>query len=94
LICIGGEYSRTHDSWIGLPALEMINSFSVDLAVVSTSAMTATMTYHQEQEMVTIKRAMREAGAVSVLLMDHSKVGRNALHRLEGVESFDHVVLT
>lgn len=94
LICIGGEYSRTHDSWIGLPALEMIGGFSVDVAVVSTSAMTGTMTYHQEQEIVAVKRAMREAAALSVLLMDHSKVGRSALHRLESVERFDHVVLT
>lgn len=94
LICIGGEYSRTHDSWIGLPALEMINGFSVDVTLLSTSAMTATMTYHQEQEIVAVKRAMREAGALSVLLMDDSKVGRSALHRLAGVDSFDHVLLT
>lgn len=94
LIGVGGEYSRTHDSWIGLSALEMIKSFSVDLTLVSTSALTGTMTYHQEQEMVAIKRAMREAGSVSVLLMDHSKVGRSALHRLDPVHSFDHVVLT
>ena len=94
LICIGGEYSRTHDSWNGLPALEMIGGFSVDVAVLSTSAMTATMTYHQEQEIVAVKRAMREAAGLSVLLMDQSKVGRSALHRLEGVASFDHVVLT
>ncbi|NLU70292.1 DeoR/GlpR family DNA-binding transcription regulator [Streptomyces sp. HNM0574] len=94
LICIGGEYSRTHDSWLGLPALEMISSFSVDLSVLSTSAMTAGMTYHQEQEIITVKRAMRKAGAKSMLLMDHSKVGRSALHRLEPVDSFDHVLLT
>ncbi|MET9861664.1 DeoR/GlpR family DNA-binding transcription regulator [Streptomyces smyrnaeus] len=94
LIGIGGEYSRTHDSWIGLSALEMIKSFSVDLTVVSTSAITGTMTYHQEQEIVALKRAMREAGSVSVLLMDHSKVGRSALHRLDPVRAFDHVVLS
>ncbi|MEU5833155.1 DeoR/GlpR family DNA-binding transcription regulator [Streptomyces diacarni] len=94
LIGIGGEYSRTHDSWIGLSALEMIKSFSVDLTLVSTSAMTGTMTYHQEQEIVALKRAMRLAGSVSVLLMDHSKVGRSALHRLDPVDTFDHVVLT
>ncbi|MGY1437337.1 DeoR/GlpR family DNA-binding transcription regulator [Streptomyces reniochalinae] len=94
LIGIGGEYSRTHDSWIGLSALEMIKSFSVDLTLVSTSAMTGTMTYHQEQEIVALKRAMRLAGSVSVLLMDHSKVGRSALHRLDPVDAFDHVVLT
>ncbi|MBO8188269.1 DeoR/GlpR family DNA-binding transcription regulator [Streptomyces spirodelae] len=94
LISIGGEYSRTHDSWIGLSALEMIKSFSVDLTVVSTSAITGTMTYHQEQEIVALKRAMREAGSVSVLLMDHSKVGRSALHRLDPVSAFDHVLLS
>ncbi len=89
LIAIGGEYSRTHDSWIGLSALEMIKSFSVDLTVVSTSAITGTMTYHQEQEIVALKRAMRESGSVSMLLMDHSKVGRSALHRLDPVQEFD-----
>lgn len=94
LICIGGEYSRTHDSWLGLPAVEMISGFSVDVSLVSTSAMTATMTYHQEQEIITIKRQMRESGTVSVLMMDDSKVGRSALHRLAGVEEFDHVLLT
>lgn len=94
LISVGGEYSRTHDSWLGLSAQEMIESFSVDVTLVSTSAMTATMTYHQEQEIVAIKRAMREAGSTGVLLMDGSKVGRSALHRLDRVDSFDHVVLT
>ena len=94
LILVGGEFSRTHDSWIGLSALEMIKSFSVDVTVVSTSAMTSEMTFHQEQEIVAIKRAMREAGSLSVLLMDHSKVGRSALHRLDPVSAFDHVVLT
>jgi DeoR/GlpR family transcriptional regulator of sugar metabolism len=94
LICVGGEYSRTHDSWIGLPAQEMIAGFSVDVAMLSTSAMNATMTYHQEQEIVVVKRAMRQAAETSVLMMDRSKVGRSALHRLEGVEAFDHVLLT
>ncbi|MFD7505048.1 DeoR/GlpR family DNA-binding transcription regulator [Streptomyces sp. NPDC059850] len=94
LICVGGEYSRTHDSWIGLPAIDMISGISVDLTVLSTSGMTAGMTFHQEQEIVSIKRAARQAGATSVLLMDHSKVGRRALHRLESVDSFDHVLLT
>lgn len=94
LISVGGEYSRTHDSWIGLPALDMISGISVDLTVLSTSAMTAAMTFHQEQEIVSIKRAVRRAAAKSVLLMDHSKVGHRALHRLESVDSFDHVLLT
>lgn len=94
LICVGGEYSRTHDSWIGLPAQEMIGDFSVDLAMLSTSAMNATMTFHQEQEIVMVKRAMRRAAGTSVLMMDYSKVDRSALHRLDKVDAFDHVLLT
>lgn len=94
LISIGGEYSRTHDSYIGLPAQEMISSFSVDIAIQSTSAMDAAMTYHQEQELVMVKRAILAAGTVNVLLMDAGKVGHTALHRFASVQSFDHILLT
>ena len=93
LICIGGEYSRTHDSYIGLPCQEMINGLSVDLMFLSTSAMNAQMTFHQEQEIVLVKRAMIHCAATRVLMMDASKVGRAALHRLAPVADFDHVLL-
>lgn len=94
LIGVGGEYSRTHDSYIGLPAQEMIAGFSVDVAIQSTSAMDGEMTYHQEQELVTLKRTIMAAGSTNVLLMDASKIGRTALHRFTGVQSFDHILLT
>ncbi|MEU6131159.1 DeoR/GlpR family DNA-binding transcription regulator [Saccharopolyspora sp. NPDC047091] len=93
LICIGGEYSRTHDSYIGLPCQEMINGLSVDLMFLSTSAMNAQMTFHQEQEIVLVKRAMIHCATTRVLMMDASKVGRAALHRLAPVADFDHVLL-
>ena len=94
LIAVGGEYSRTHDSYIGLPAQEMISRLSVDIAIQSTSGIDGTMTYHQEQELVMVKRAILAAGNTNVLLMDDSKVGRTALHRFAEVSAFDHVLLT
>ncbi|WP_243795638.1 DeoR/GlpR family DNA-binding transcription regulator [Saccharopolyspora gloriosae] len=93
LISIGGEYSRTHDSYIGLPCQEMINGLSVDLMFLSTSAMNAQMTFHQEQEIVLVKRAMINSAGTRVLMMDASKVARTALHRLAPVADFDHVLL-
>lgn len=93
LIGLGGEYSRTHDSYLGLPCQEMIRSFSVDIVFLSTSAMNAEMTFHQEQEVVLIKRAMLSSAATKVLMMDSSKVGRAALHRFAPVNDFDHVLL-
>ncbi|QUH04310.1 DeoR/GlpR transcriptional regulator [Saccharopolyspora erythraea] len=93
LIGLGGEYSRTHDSYLGLPCQEMVSSFSVDIVFLSTSAMNAQMTYHQEQEIVLVKRAMLESASTRVLMMDASKVGRAALHRFAPVSAFDHVLL-
>ena len=94
LIAVGGEYSRTHDSYIGLPAQEMISGFSVDVTIQSTSAIDGSMTYHQEPELVMVKRAILAAGNTNLLLMDDSKVGRTALHRFTEVKDFDHVLLT
>lgn len=93
LIGIGGEYSRTHDSYLGLPCQEMVSGFSVDILFLSTSAMNAWMTFHQEQEIVLVKRAMLRTAATKVLMMDASKVGRAALHRFAPVSDFDHVLL-
>ncbi len=93
LIALGGEYSRTHDSFLGVPCVEAIEAVAVDLVLVSTSAMNARMTFHQEQDVVLVKRAMLASGARSALLMDHSKVARTALHRLCPVAGFDHVVV-
>lgn len=93
LIGLGGEYSRTHDSYLGLPCQEMVTSFSVDIAFLSTSAMNDRMTFHQEQEIVLVKRAMLGTASTRVLMMDASKVGRAALHRFAPVSDFDHVLL-
>lgn len=93
LIALGGEYSSTHDSYLGVPCLEAIEAISVDLVVVSTSAMDARMTFHQEQDVVLVKRAMLGRGTRTALLMDHSKLPRTALHRLCPVGDFDHVVV-
>ncbi|HEY4005987.1 MAG TPA: DeoR/GlpR family DNA-binding transcription regulator [Pseudonocardia sp.] len=93
LICLGGDYSRTHDSYIGMPCLEAIASISVDTVCLSTSAMTSAMTYHQEQDITQIKRAMISRGERRVLLMDSSKSPRRALHQLAPVREFDHLVV-
>ncbi|MGW1679760.1 DeoR/GlpR family DNA-binding transcription regulator [Saccharopolyspora sp. NPDC002376] len=93
LIGLGGEYSRTHDSYLGLPCQEMINAFSVDIVFLSTSAMNARLTFHQEQEIVLVKRAMLASAMTKVLLMDASKVARSALHQFAPVSAFDHVLL-
>lgn len=93
LIALGGDYSRTHDSFNGIACIEAIAAMSVDAAFVSTSSMTGSMTYHQEQEIVLVKRAMLDSAGRSVLLMDSGKVPRRALHQLRPLSAFDALVI-
>lgn len=94
LMMIGGRYSPTHDAFFGMDAVAMAESVHVNLSVLSTSAMTAAETYHQEQDIVTIKRAMMAAGDTKILLMDPTKISRTALHRLAPTAAFDELLLT
>ncbi|MBI5160306.1 MAG: DeoR/GlpR transcriptional regulator [Micrococcales bacterium] len=94
LIVIGGQYSRTHDSFIGPPDQTNVESYAVDIAFQSTSTMDESMTYHQEQEVVSMKRTMLRCGTRRVLLMDGTKVGHTSLHRFVPVSAFTDVLLT
>lgn len=94
LIAVGGQYSRTHDSFIGIAGDSSVEEYAVDVVFQSTSTMTADMTYHQEQEIVIMKRAMLRSGTRRVLMMDGTKVGRTSLNRYVAVEDFTDVVLT
>ncbi|NKQ57095.1 DeoR/GlpR transcriptional regulator [Amycolatopsis sp. K13G38] len=93
LICIGGDYSATHDSFLGMPCLEAIERITVDTTFVSTSAMNADMTFHQEPEIVMVKRAMLASAQTRVLLMDSSKMPRTALHRLAPISDYNELII-
>jgi DeoR/GlpR family transcriptional regulator of sugar metabolism len=93
VIVIGGTYSKTHNSFIAAPHLNGLDSYAVDIAFHSTSTMDSRMTYHQEEGLVLMKRAMLNAGARRVLLMDSSKLGRTSLHQFVPLASFTDVIL-
>ncbi len=94
LIMVGGAYSRTHDSFIGPPDQTNLDAYAVDVAFQSTSTMDDRMTYHQEQDVVSMKRIMLRTGRRRVLMMDGSKVGLTSLHRFLPVSDFTDVILT
>ncbi|GAB3580165.1 DeoR/GlpR family DNA-binding transcription regulator [Amycolatopsis endophytica] len=93
LICLGGDYSPTHDSFLGMPCLEAVERLTVDATFVSTSAMNAEMTFHQEPEIVMVKRAMLASAGTRVLLMDSSKMPRTALYRLQEVADYHRLIV-
>ena len=94
LIVLGGTYSRIHDSFIGVPNMTGIENYAVDAVFLSTSTMQNNVTYHQEHDVVLMKRAMLHAGSRRFLLMDESKIGRTSLNRFVPVSEFTDVVIT
>lgn len=92
VIALGGEYNAPHDSFLGVPCIEALANLRVDVLFVSTSTVSGAYVYHQEQEIVLVKRAMLTAATRKVLLMDHTKLGRMALHRLAPLSDFDVVI--
>lgn len=93
LIALGGIYSATHDSFLGVPCAEAVEALQTDLLFCSVSALSATHAFHQEQEIVLVKRAMLRSARTRVLLVDHGKLQRTALHRLAPLTDFDLVLV-
>lgn len=93
LIALGGEYHATHDSFLGLGCVDAVEAVSTDVVVVSTSAISEEYAFHQEQEIVLVKRAMLRAGARRILAVDGSKLARVALHRVAPLDDFDVIVV-
>lgn len=92
VIGIGGRYDPLHDSFVGSQAVDQINSIRADALFMSTSSISSTDAFHQEEHIMTLKRAMVSASTKRYLLADHTKLGRVALHKIVPLTEFDLII--
>jgi DeoR/GlpR family transcriptional regulator of sugar metabolism len=93
LIALGGTYYNWCNAYMGPGTLAAIGDLRADTLFMSTAAVTDMVCFHQSSETASVKRAMFEAAERRVLLVDHTKFGRRALHRVAALRDFDTVVV-
>ncbi|MCO6010808.1 DeoR/GlpR family DNA-binding transcription regulator [Actinoallomurus purpureus] len=92
LVALGGDYDALHKSFLGVSCVEAIAALRVDICFVSTSAVSGGHAYHQEPHVVLVKRAMLQSAERNFLLVDHTKLGRVALHKVASLTDFEKII--
>jgi DeoR/GlpR family transcriptional regulator of sugar metabolism len=93
LIGIGGAFDPQFQSFHGASAIESVRSIQVDVACISATSVWRGALYNPAEAPLLVKRAMLRQAEHSLLLIDHSKFSRRALHRQAGLEEFDAVIV-
>lgn len=93
LLGLGGQFQHWCNAFMGHVTIQEIRNLRADLAFMSLSAITDGMVFHQSPEMVETKRAMFDSAARRVLLADHTKFQRRALHAMYPLADFDLVIV-
>lgn len=93
LISLGGLHYQWCDAYMGSVTLEALRSLRADVLFMSTPAIIDDICFHQHHDAALVKRAMFDAAAMRILLVDHSKFSQRALHAHLSVKDFDHVIV-
>jgi DeoR/GlpR family transcriptional regulator of sugar metabolism len=93
LICLGGQFYNWCNAFMGHITINEIRRMRADTVFMSLSAIIDDIVFHQSPETVETKRAMFECAERRILLADHTKFERRALHRFAALEEFDAVIV-
>lgn len=93
LLGLGGQYYDWCSAFMGRMTLNAIKTLRTDLSIMSTSAITDGIAFHQSLENVDIKRAMFESANKRILLADHTKFEKRALYMTLPLVDFDAVIV-
>ena len=92
LICLGGAYNARLNAFFGRVSEVAIASLRANMLFMSTSAVFGDAAYHQDEDVLHTKCALMAGAQTAVLMVDSSKFGVTALHRMAGLDAFDAVI--
>src|SRR5699024_6381083 len=93
LIALGGQFNPEHRAFVGLLCEEAMSALYADVLFASSSAALGTSVHPHYEPIVKGQQPIIRASRACVLRIDHTKLGRGALHRVGPVSGFTHVVL-
>ncbi len=93
LFVTGGEYQAWAEAMLGQNTTDVIAGIRADYCLISASGISDLQCFHPYEDCVQVKRAMMASSAESILLLDHTKLNRRALHTFASKTDFDQVIV-
>lgn len=93
LLSLGGKYYDWCSAFMGRMTLDAMSTLRTDVCLMSTSAITDDIAFHQNLEVVDVKRAMFACASKRILMVDHTKFDKRALHTMLPLADFDAVIV-
>ncbi|MCF2706029.1 DeoR/GlpR transcriptional regulator [Arcanobacterium haemolyticum] len=90
---MGGRFRRWTDSFHGPATVEAIERVRSDLCIMSDAAVCGNAVCNPYDFVAETKRAMLRVSERSILVVDHTKFERRALHEVAPVSAFDTVIV-
>jgi DeoR/GlpR family transcriptional regulator of sugar metabolism len=93
LNAIGGDYEPDFSAFLGSQAIGAVQAVHYDVLFMSVPAVTRGSCFHPSSAAADLKRAFMSSAELRVLLVDHTKTERRAVHRICALADFDAVVV-
>jgi DeoR/GlpR family transcriptional regulator of sugar metabolism len=93
LFVTGGHYHEWAEALLGRTTIESIAALHTEFAFMSASGLSNGACFHPYEEVAAVKQAMIRAAERPVLLLDHTKFQRQAVHAFAQLTDFSLVIV-
>lgn len=92
LISLGGTFSNKYNGFFGKLTEDALGGLRVDVAFISSPAVCGMEVFHMDEAVTRTKRAMMAAAARSILLINHTRMEAQALHKFADLQEFAAII--